>query len=187
MAEPLIRPFDIFLLDNFLGNVEFCVELGTYVGDTSILLSKNVKRLLTVDVFEGVDLIEDAHHRWVYSGMYAQTKHSYEAVCDRLKDYKNIEVRRSLSYDAKNFADIENESVGSLFMDADHSCLGLIKEWEVWYPKVKKGAYIMVHDTFPPKESNAPARGFILSLARSQAELVCQGGDSTLLRKAGKR
>lgn len=41
---------------------------------------------------------------------------------------------------------VADDSLGGLFIDADHSFAGIDRDFKAWYPKVKKGGLILFHD-----------------------------------------
>jgi SAM-dependent methyltransferase len=131
-------------LSHFASGAGFVVELGTNIGSTSILLSALAEEVVTVDVFENIDLIEDPESREKYRNHFFSNHHYYDAIAGKLCSYPNITVLQSLSFEAaKKFPD---RSVDLVFVDADHSYSGVKRDYEAWFDKVVPGGYFAFHD-----------------------------------------
>jgi predicted O-methyltransferase YrrM len=134
---------DVEVLIHFAKDLDLVVELGTNIGTTSILLSAVAQRVVTVDVFEKVDLIEDEKQRGIYAKTFGNNNHYYNLIKQKLNPF-NIEVCQCLSYLlAETFMP---ETVDMVFIDADHSYEGVKKDFEAWFGKVKKGGFFAFHD-----------------------------------------
>lgn len=120
------------------------IELGTNIGTTAIILSLCAREVITVDVFENLDLIENEIQREKYRNHWNVNKHTYESIKQKLKPYKNITVTQQLSYGFAPY--MFEDMVEMIFIDADHSYAGVKKDFEAWFPKIKTGGYIAFHD-----------------------------------------
>lgn len=68
---------------------------------------------------------------------------NYRQAMDRVKDYK-VTVLRGLTHEMA--AKVPDESLGMVYLDADHSYEGVMRDLKAWYPKVVKGGVIAGHD-----------------------------------------
>lgn len=137
---------DIEIIMHFAKDLDLVVELGTNIGTTSILLKSVAKRVCTVDVFENLSLIADEQQRGVYQTSFNNNQHLFSAISNKLAPF-GVEVHQGLSHDfAKKF---NSQSVGMVFIDADHSYEGAKKDYNAWFDRVKIGGYYAFHDCIP--------------------------------------
>lgn len=133
---------DVDVLTTLLTGKEKVVELGTNQGTTARILSHYCKEVITIDVFEHLDQIEDSQWCNEYKANYEDNPHSFEQIRNYLSDCKNVTVVAGRSFDAANsFCDIDG-----IFIDADHSYEGVKKDFEAWFPKIKIGGVLLFHD-----------------------------------------
>lgn len=131
-------------LCHFAQGANFAVELGTNTGQTAIMLSCFAKKVMTIDVFENLFLIEDAAQREQYTNHFNVNRHYFIVIQDKLAFYHNILVQKSLTHEAAQWE--SDGSVDLLFIDADHSRAGVKRDYEAWLPKVRVGGFIAFHD-----------------------------------------
>lgn len=123
-------------------------ELGVWQGQTFKHLVKTCKNLNLV----GVDLYApqpenngpekwvpgENGHSWDHNAYYNNVLEFCNQYPDRatiIKDYTTEAAKQ-----------IEDESLDFVFIDADHSYEGVIRDVSAWAPKVRKGGYVMGHD-----------------------------------------
>ena len=136
---------DLEILMDFSKDKDLVVELGTCVGTTSEVFIKNgVQKVITIDVFEKLDLVEDSKNHEIYVNNWNQFPHTFLSVRGRLKMYPNIEVYQGRSYDLSHLC--EDNSVDMIFIDADHSYKGAQKDYDAWFNKIKVGGNFLFHD-----------------------------------------
>lgn len=138
---------DYDILFQYSQNVELAVDLGTYRGRSAITLSLHARHVVTIDLFEDITTHDNDELKQAYD-FYGKDRSVYNNVYNDVKKqlslYSNIEVVKGITYDeAKNFAD---ESVDLVFIDGDHSYVGVKKDFDSWISKVKVGGYIIFHD-----------------------------------------
>lgn len=123
------------------------VELGTFYGEGSIFFSKLVEKVVTIDVFEWLDLIKSEKNRKHYTENFKEKFRYYKDIKKKLSKYPNIQVIHGVTHlEAKKFDD---HSIDFLFVDADHSYEGVKRDFEAWYSKVKPSSIIAFHDSNP--------------------------------------
>jgi len=145
LPEGMLLDEDMKMLNKYSQNADVAVDLGTFLGKSAVILSLTAKKVYTVDMFE-----------WIKTECLTDTMREYvdlQVVKDITRDkvakslntwYKNIEIIQSVTYDAARL--FENNSVDTLFIDADHGYWGVKTDFESWYSKVKVGGYILFHD-----------------------------------------
>lgn len=139
---------DLKTLMHFSKDKDLVVELGTCMGTTTECFARNgVKKVVTIDVFEKLDLIESEGEHQGYKKNFLLFPHTFASVKDRLKQYLNIEVYQGRSYEMSHLC--QDNSVDMIFIDADHSYKGAQKDYESWFDKVKVGGIFLFHDVVP--------------------------------------
>src|SRR5205085_3739448 len=117
---------------------EVIVEIGCYEGMTTAALAANCRgRVYSIDPFSKGRLGIS------YGELIARIN------CRRLK-LDNVEFIKAVSYEA---APRFRERVDLLFIDAYHSFEAIKRDWEDWFPKVRKGGIIALHDSRPAPNS----------------------------------
>jgi predicted O-methyltransferase YrrM len=137
---------DIETLVHFARDLPLVVELGTNIGTTSILLKSVAQRVCTVDVFENINLIADEKQREIYRESFKHNQHYYSTISNKLASF-GVESFQGLSHDfATKF---NRESVGMVFVDADHSRAGIERDYDAWFDRVMIGGFFAFHDYIP--------------------------------------
>jgi hypothetical protein len=123
------------------------VELGVYLGQSSIYLASKIKELNKSIKVYAID-------KFIYSdtnGTHGTGNNSGKAFF--LKYIENIEKYQVRDYITPITSDthfahqyFEDVSIDFLFIDANHSYESVKKDLELWYPKVKYGGVISGHD-----------------------------------------
>lgn len=121
------------------------VELGTMFGRGAAIMSRYVTSVITIDIFEDVHLISTECGRLHYEEFYQIMPHPYEAVKNNLLRFGNISVVKNLTAGAA--FEIDDNKVDLLLVDGDHTFEAVKKDFGAWSPKVKKGGYVIMHDT----------------------------------------
>jgi len=123
------------------------VEIGAWLGQSSIFIAEHIKRkklkmeFYTIDIFDGE--IKDtsfeiktevAKEKKIYETFLKNTAH--------VKDYITTITGNSKEV----YKQFKNESIDYLFIDGDHSHEGFKEDIKLWYPKVKIGGIVSGHD-----------------------------------------
>lgn len=124
----------LFQLARSLPPSAIVVEIGSYLGASSVFLAKGLRsggKLYCVDT-------------WKNQGMSEGAKDTYEAFLSNTKDYADrIVPLRGFSCDvAKSF----DKKIDLMFFDGDHSEDGVKGDVSSWFPKLKPGAVVVFHD-----------------------------------------
>lgn len=119
------------------------VDLGTYRGLSAVTLSLACRRVHTVDCY--ADLPPDSFADTLEPERYRTMQdHSLEANRELAARFGNITVEANDSADAgRNW---RGGQVDVLFVDADHSEAGTLRNVEAWMPHLIRGSLIICHD-----------------------------------------
>ena len=126
-------------------------ELGVFNGD-------NFDRMI-----QHGPLVAVAVDSWIDDGIIARNDSGYsqdrldkqyESFKSRMADNPAVQIHRAYTFDiAKEYPD---EYFDLIYVDADHTFEGCLKDVECWYPKVKSGRFFTGDDY---TNSTAPKTG----------------------------
>jgi predicted O-methyltransferase YrrM len=144
-------------------------EIGCYEASTSVALALNTTgTVYSVDPF--------------YRGRLGICYTEYVARVHRWRNrVQNLVFLKGLSHEiGRNFS----WSIDFLFIDADHSYEAVKADWNGWFPKVRKGGYIALHDSKPA--SNSPQmlgsmRFYLEDVPRIDGVVECDSVDSLVI------
>lgn len=136
MSEYGMRPSIEWMKEYFKGRPVAGVELGVFKGI-------NAERLLSMLNIKYMNLYD----LWITPG-YAKNRYDYnEHYKMVMKKYGENNKIGIIRMDTVKGADlIKDNSLDFIYIDADHSYKGCKRDLEAWYPKLKKGGVIIVHD-----------------------------------------
>ena len=159
--------FEKFLIP--LAGVDYLefLQLGVYTGDASVWLAENIltsktSRLYDVDTWEGSD--EEAHKSIDFSQVFNVYK-------NKIDKYQNVIWTRSDT--RKYLTEINFIRYNFIYIDADHTTVGVLMDAELSWPLLKSGG-IMAFDDYtwgaemPPHLT--PTLGIDLFLERHDGE-----------------
>lgn len=140
------------------------VELGAWLGKSSVVLAKGVGRIRgaqvhSIDPFSGEG---DERSQTRYRNLASQLGHSIEDEFRRNIRRHGVERLvtpiRGLSHEA---ARTWATPIDLLFIDADHSYQAVLRDFDDWSPFVKVGGWIAFHDAWltPPAGVDVFHRG----------------------------
>lgn len=151
ISERNFEDFDILPLMsivNLLG-LEYGIELGTFIGISTLGLlhyCPTVKKLYTIDKYEPfADTMPPCTEVTSEESLLFKkcSEKILKTTYDHVKDRVEIVYGDTLEV-AKDF---EDEKYDFIFMDSHLSVEQLKCELPLWYPKIKKGGIISIHDT----------------------------------------
>lgn len=120
---------------------KYAVEIGVFEGVNTVLIAKSLAlnaKLFAIDpFFKGK--IGVCYHKLI-------AKH----MLRKYRIQKKVNLLEKFSYEAIN--DVGNK-IDFIFIDGDHSYEGLKRDWDDWFPKIKKNGYILLHDTNVPNHN----------------------------------
>lgn len=143
-----------------------CVNLGTYKGRSSVLMSYVADKVITVDC-------------------YIDPSFGHDEVVSWLSKYQNITPVKSASHEASGL--VSDGSVDFIFQDAGHSIGDVWKDWSAWWPKLKIGGVIGFHDwlhQYGQTDESMDVRGGVEKiLSECDCEIIGLRGWTYLIRK----
>jgi predicted O-methyltransferase YrrM len=114
------------------------VELGCFEGRTTACLANHTKgTIYSIDPFFSGRL-------GVSYGEWIAKLHTKRSKATNVRFLKGFSFTQ-----APNF----NQAIDFLFIDADHRLEAIQRDWNDWFPKVKSGGIIAMHDAKPAKNS----------------------------------
>lgn len=121
------------------------VELGCYQGLSTLYLTAGGKSkcVFSVDNFEGPPDLRYAVNRDRHFSNPEAVRAKY---IENIRGAGFIKLVTLIQMDSVAAAEIELGEVGLLFIDADHSYAGVLKDFTAWYPKVVSGGTVAMHN-----------------------------------------
>jgi hypothetical protein len=133
----------VSLIQNILSKFDLGLgaEVGTFKGEFSKEILKHWSgTLYMIDVWR--DLSEEyqdcSNHKFFETNLYDETIKNIDEFGDRA-----IMIRTTSESASQIFCD---SSLDFVYIDANHSYEFVKQDIELWYPKIKKGGYILGHD-----------------------------------------
>lgn len=122
-------------------------EVGSRNGDFfyGSLFANNCKFGIIVDIWQNTG---DLHQN---DNAYTQEElnNQYKEVFKRTLNYNNVKIIREFSHKAADF--FHDETFDFIYIDADHSYDGCLRDLNCWYPKIKNGGILAGHDFITPE------------------------------------
>lgn len=136
--ETQVTKDELSLLLTYSRGAERVVEIGCFEGATTTALASNTKgRVYSIDLF-----------------LSGRTGICFSYWIARVEMFRkklgNIQLIKGASYDAVKQIGFE---IDFLFIDGDHTWEGIERDWSDWFPKVKAGGIIALHDSRISKNS----------------------------------
>jgi predicted O-methyltransferase YrrM len=130
--ESQVTAREIECLMKYAKSSDVIVELGCYEGGTTAALGKAARgQVHSIDPFPAGKV------GVCYGELIARTHCWKQGV-------RNVEFLKGFSYQvASKF----EQGIDLLFIDADHDFEAVKRDWDDWFPKVKKGGFIAMHDS----------------------------------------
>jgi len=157
------------------------IEIGTFKGRSAALMAYSAEKVITLDIFEDINLIKDDRNKVFYSEFYNKYPHTFKEISDNLKKYHNIQVLQDVSSSLVYRSDF----FGGAFIDGDHSYEGCKRDLENILPNIIIGGYIALHDSLRSEEEPFKEVWKLVEELRKDKrfEFVYSGGTTTIWRK----
>lgn len=135
---------ELHKLCDFIGNTDSMnmLEIGCYAGESTEVWCKRFNNVIAIDPWlsgKGYDS-NDIASKNMSNGIEKQFD-------NRMKSYKNIIKIKNFSYNVCN--SIEDNSLDFVYIDGEHTYDGVMRDIELFLPKIKTGGYIGGHDYKP--------------------------------------
>ena len=124
----------LYFLAKELKVESIAVEIGSYIGASSLMISKGLKqnsKLYCVDTWQNDAMTEG---NW---DSYVEFQKNVKPVKDKIIAVRGTSINASSKFDKK---------IDFLFIDGDHSYEGVKADVDAWFPKLKSGGIIVMHD-----------------------------------------
>ncbi len=130
--ESQVSDEELECLISYAPTAKIIVEIGCFEGRTTGMLAKRCR-----GVVYSIDPFFRGRLGICYSELVARTH------CRR-QSLRNVEFIKAFSYEvAPGFA----KDIDLLFIDADHSYESVKRDWDDWFPKVRNGGVVALHDS----------------------------------------
>lgn len=106
-------------------------------------------------------------------GSFPQKWHekNLKSARDKMKPFEAIaEFLRGPSWQMQQF--VKDQTLDFLYLDANHSYVGVMKDLAAWHPKVKKGGVIAFHDYEMPEYGVKEAVNLFSATYRYEIHLI---------------
>ena len=118
------------------------LEIGSYMGESTFIFASHLlfNEIHCIDPFEGNEEFNDVSNRnWdeIKREFWTNTRH-----------WDNISLHQDYSYNIHG--NFEDESFDVVYIDGSHKYEDVMKDLELYYPKVKGGGIICGHDYAAP-------------------------------------
>lgn len=126
--------FKLNALAKELGRKSVAVEIGSYIGASSLMIALGLgrdSRLICIDTWQNDAMTEG---NWDSFEVFKKNTH---------KVGHKIDPWRMTSVEAGK---IFNEKIDFVFIDGDHSYEGVKQDVDLWLPRLKSGGIIALHD-----------------------------------------
>jgi hypothetical protein len=139
-----------FLLQ-YMSTGKVGAEIGVHRGEFSTYLLANAKpsKLHLIDPWKWFD--SEEYSKALYGGNKGGKQANMDLRFSKVKkmmkneiDNGQVQIHRMLSSEAAK--NIEDDSLDWIYIDGDHSYKGVMEDLEYYYPKMKKGGYIIGDD-----------------------------------------
>ena len=141
------------------------VEIGSWLGKSSLVLSKGLKgktgpKLYCIDPFNGdADEVDRAMYGREMRKMNRTLK---ETFLDNMKKHGVLDVVQPMEGYSFEFAADFKEPIDLLFIDGNHDYEAVLQDYEQWSPLVKPGGMIAFHDVVLGENPDPVGPGMVI-------------------------
>ncbi len=107
------------------------LEIGTYQGLATVILSLKAKEVYTVDAF------------FQTGPLYRNGGYTYEIIKEKLSHYNNINLIKGKSDDV-----VIDKKFDTIFIDGGHEYNQVKKDYDKFSKQLNKNGYLLFHDCF---------------------------------------
>ena len=133
-------------------NITHICEIGVRTGENLFnMITDDIKFAMGIDIWKNTD---KASENDLYFSQ-KQLDEQYTEVLNKAKDYNGkVAIVKKFSHIAAK--DIADESFDFIYIDADHTYEAVKRDLNAWWPKLKVGGLIGLHDYEEIFHSNIP-------------------------------
>lgn len=137
--------------------VKKAIEIGSYMGESTVTFAENFSLLDVLYAVDPFDLNFNADHLFDDGNL----KDVMDIFYQNIKPYEKIKHIKDNSKEASK--QFDDESFDFIYIDGCHEFSCVIEDIQSWKPKVKKGCFISFHDANDQEVSSAISNYFDLS------------------------
>jgi len=168
-ADSQVTDQELEMLMRYARDARTICEIGCYEGRTSVALANGTAgNVYSIDPF--------------FRGRLGICYTEWVAKLNRWRNgARNLCYIQGLSQEVAAGFDLP---IDFLFVDADHSYEAVKMDWKEWFPKVKKGGYIALHDSKPAINSPqllGSMRFYSEDVPKLAGVAECDGVDSLVI------
>jgi predicted O-methyltransferase YrrM len=168
-ADSQVTERELEMLLRYSADPRTICEIGCFEGRTSVALAGSTSgNVYSIDPF--------------FRGRLGICYTECIAKLNRRRNgAQNLHYVKGLS---ENVAQRFNLTIDFLFLDADHSYEAVTTDWREWFPKVKNGGYIALHDSKPAVNSPGllgSMRFYSEDVPKIPGVTECDGVDSLVI------
>ncbi len=126
--------FRLMELARGLKEKSIAVEIGSYIGASSLMIARGLpknSRLVCIDTWQNDAMTEG---NW---DSFEVFKKNTSKVSHKIDPWRMTSVEAGKVF---------NEEIDFVFIDGDHSYEGVKQDVEIWFPRLKSGGIIAMHD-----------------------------------------
>ena len=114
------------------------IEIGSYGGESTVILSQYFNEVLAIDPWlNGYDINDSA-------SQICPMKFVFKAFQDRIQDLKNVSFEKCKSFEGLQF--VKDGSCDLIYLDGDHRYESVLNDLKGWKPKLRSGGIMAGHD-----------------------------------------
>lgn len=130
-------------MKRFRGQFPIVVEIGSWVGTSSMAIGNGIKKYCPGAKFFCVDIFSNEYYASV-PGLAFGAKNDIRSIFEKnMKEYPHTTMQMTSIEGSEKF---EGESIDFIFIDANHDYEYVKADIEAWFPKLKKGGLMCGHD-----------------------------------------
>jgi len=131
-----------FVLRNLAQGKSLCIDLGTFLGRSAVILGLGAQRVASIDLFEQVGDYDGA------CKLHRELRRPASEIQSYFRQrYSNVEIVQSDTTEAASR--FQDGTVELLFEDSDHRYEVARRNAEVYLPKLTTGGILLLHDCNP--------------------------------------
>ena len=157
--EPYLKNGLIKMCDHVNTKTEVvrALEVGSYLGESTIIFAQNFSKLKELIAVDPYSLIHNSDNLFDDRLILE----IYETFLKNIEPYQQIKHLKLSSNEAAE--KVENNTFDFIYIDGCHQYQSVLQDINNWKPKVKKGGFIAFHDVDNEQVKSALSNHFDLT------------------------
>lgn len=170
------------LLD-LMSDCKIVAEIGVFKGDFSRVINKKLSptELHLIDKFEGVVCSGDKDGKNI---IWADLTEEYQKLLNWGESNQNVKIHRGLSYEV--MSQFKDNYFDLVYVDGDHDYLGVKKDLEISFLKIKNSGHLLGHDYTPEFMGVVKAVNEFCEEKKQEISIITEDGCPTFVIKIKK-